>query len=178
MARGFSRVLYSAAVGAKTPNSGGRAAPVHHCPRWLSKPKKGLGGDIRLLLITSLKCVSVTNRPKTFVRSLTSLLLQLRTPTAHRPALWVWLAAILFKHGAHFTKSQNRIYHNWCSLEGHKKPPKVLLTHSHSLWWAGVRLKGGRKVCSGQFSPLRQKGDAYTLRVFGQLLREGTLGQN
>ena len=30
-------------------NSGGTAAPVHHCPRWLSKPKKGLGGDIRQL---------------------------------------------------------------------------------------------------------------------------------
>ena len=30
-------------------NSGGTAAPVHHCPRWLSKPKKGLGGDIRRL---------------------------------------------------------------------------------------------------------------------------------
>ena len=49
VARGLSRVLFSAAVGAKTPNSGGRAAPVHHCPRWLSKPKKGLGGDIRRL---------------------------------------------------------------------------------------------------------------------------------
>ena len=85
MARGLSRVLFSAAVGAKTPNSGG--TEQHRSTIALAgslRPKKAsveahqAAGDQSTsynLLITSLKCVSVTDRPKTFVRPLTSLLL-------------------------------------------------------------------------------------------------------
>ena len=58
-----------------------RAAPVHHCSRWLSKAKKGLGGGSSLSHHS--KCVSVTDRPKTFVRPLTSLLLCCARTTAH-----------------------------------------------------------------------------------------------
>ena len=85
MARGLSRVLFGAAVGAKTPNSGG--TEQHRSTIALAgslRPKKAsveahqAAGDQSTsynLLITSLKCVSVTDRPKTFVRPLTSLLL-------------------------------------------------------------------------------------------------------
>ena len=82
MARGLSRVLFSAAVGAKTPNSGG--TEQHRSTIALAgslRPKKAsveahqAEHQLQLLLTTSLKCVSVTDRPKTFVRPLTSLLL-------------------------------------------------------------------------------------------------------
>ena len=93
VARGLSRVLFSAAVGAKTPNSGG--TEQHRSTIALAgslRPKKAsveahqAAGDQSTsynLLITSLKCVSVTDRPKTFVRPLTSLLLCCARTTAH-----------------------------------------------------------------------------------------------
>ena len=93
MARGLSRVLFGAAVGAKTPNSGG--TEQHRSTIALAgslRPKKAsveahqAAGDQSTsynLLITSLKCVSVTDRPKTFVRPLTSLLLCCARTTAH-----------------------------------------------------------------------------------------------
>ena len=91
--RGSSRVLFGAAVGAKTPNSGG--TEQHRSTIALAgslRPKKAsveahqAAGDQSTsynLLITSLKCVSVTDRPKTFVRPLTSLLLCCARTTAH-----------------------------------------------------------------------------------------------
>ena len=93
VARGLSRVLFGAAVGAKTPNSGG--TEQHRSTIALAgslRPKKAsveahqAAGDQSTsynLLITSLKCVSVTDRPKTFVRPLTSLLLCCARTTAH-----------------------------------------------------------------------------------------------
>ena len=91
--RGLSHVLFGAAVGAKTPNSGG--TEQHRSTIALAgslRPKKAsveahqAAGDQSTsynLLITSLKCVSVTDRPKTFVRPLTSLLLCCARTTAH-----------------------------------------------------------------------------------------------
>ena len=91
--RGLSRVLFGAAVGAKTPNSGGTeqhrstiALAGSLRPKKVSVEAHQAAGDQSTsynLLITSLKCVSVTDRPKTFVRPLTSLLLCCARTTAH-----------------------------------------------------------------------------------------------
>ena len=100
-------------------NSGGTAAPVHHCPRWLSKPKKGLGGDIRQLATRapvpipphhSLKMCPCHKSTKTFVRQLSSLLLQLRTVTAHVRALWVWPRQHQILHVGYSHKTSNTVF--------------------------------------------------------------------
>ena len=117
MARGLSRVLFSAAVGAKTP-----VARQHRSTIALAgfpSQKKGLGGDIRQLATRapapipphhSLKMCPCRKSTKTFVRQLSSLLLQLRTVTAHVRALWVWPRQHQILHVGYSHKTSNTVF--------------------------------------------------------------------
>ena len=178
MARGLSRVLFGAAVGAKTPNSGG--TEQHRSTIALAgslRPKKAsveahqAAGDQSTsynLLITSLKCVSVTDRPKTFVRPLTSLLLCCaRTPRVaafrERQQPELHLGSHIFHLGGLgtlLTWDTHLASTPACSWDGHtaclaqvgnhqamkqeKKTKTAPQAHVCTLWVRPVRPAGGR----------------------------------